>query len=135
MLGVPTCGSSEDMARLAGAVVRLVGVYRKKMEVLSMPRPGRPAPEPRFRGYVVIELAGSPDRYDPTKSPGDPTLVQLGRAPRPAAEVDRWLGKTVEVQGRLLLDADILLSGAELEQARPASLPVLVGPEAVAERL
>ena len=64
-----------------------------------MPRPGRPAPDPEFRGYVAIELEGSPEDYDSTLDPGSPTLVQLGLDRRPPEEIERFLGKPVQVQG------------------------------------
>lgn len=129
---IPVCRSSEDMARLDGQLVRLHGVYRKKLEQLSMPRPGRPAPPPVFRGFVVLELEGSPEAYDPSLSADQPTLVQLGQDARPAEEVERLHDQRVSVQGRLVLDPTSLFSEEELEMARPDGLPTLVGPGEVA---
>lgn len=129
---IPVCRSSEDMARLDGQRVRLEGTYRKKLEQLSMPRPGRPAPPPEFRGFVVLELEGSPEVFDPSLSADQPTLVQLGQDARPAEEVERLLDQRVSVQGRLVLDPTSLLSEEELEMARPDGLPTLVEPGEVA---
>jgi hypothetical protein len=133
MIAAPRCSAARDMLRLDGHAVCLVGIYRKKWETLTMPRPGRPAPDPEFRGYVAIELEGSPEDYDSTLDPGSPTLVQLGLDRRPPEEIERFLGKPVQVQGRLVIDADRFLPEEALERARPSAMPVLVEPGAVAE--
>lgn len=125
---VPLCRSAADMARLDGQIVRLEGVYRRKMEVLSMPRPGKPPPEPVFQGYVVLELEGSAATYDASRPDDEVVLVQLGQEARPAAEVEQLADRRVVVQGRLVLDAASLLSEEELEMARPDGPPTLVEP-------
>lgn len=120
---VPLLRDVADLAEHDGQIVQLEGVYRRKMEQLSMPRPGRPAPAPVFRGFVVIELAG-----------GDPDLppeVQLGQSERPDDEVARLTDQRVRVQGRLLLDPDSLLSEEQREMARPDADPVLLDPGTV----
>ena len=91
--GVPLMIDSADNLRaLDGTAVTLVGTYRKKLSVVGMPRPGRPAAREDL-GYAQIELPGAEGTL----------LLDLGDAPRPAEESASLADRRVAVTGTLEL--------------------------------
>jgi len=120
---LPLLRDGADLASHDGQIVQIEGVYRRRLEELAMPRPGRLAPPPVFRGFVLIELTGG--------DPGLPPEIQLGQTERPDEEVARLADQRVRVQGRLLLDPDSLLTEEQREMARPDAIPVLLDPGTV----
>ena len=75
-----------------GQSVTLEGIYRKRMSLKGMPRPGR-EPEYVFLGYIEIELEGE----------GDLATIRLGTEPRSETEIADFTDKKVKVEGTLQL--------------------------------
>lgn len=98
----PVVTSKAELAAHDGQVVRIEGVYAKRMSQKKMNDPTL-----YFFGFVDLEVDGG--------------RVQLGVTRRGDDEVDAFAGKRVTVTGTLVLDR-----GAGLEYARPDPRPTLM---------
>lgn len=104
---LPLCESAADLRRLDGRQVRLAGIYRPVPTLKKMPRPGRPQEEV-FLGEVVIGLDGA-----------EVALAGL----RPPAEIARFQGCRVTVEGRLVLEPE-----SDPDTASQQPVPTLFDP-------
>jgi len=120
MSQLPSCTSGADMGRLDGQRVRLTGVYRRALVAHKQ------GEEPtHFLGHVDIELTGRATDYDSSKWDGAGAVVSLGAEPRNSDEVTRFVGKTVTVEGRLVLHPRP--ADPELAQEDPSPTLVEIG--------
>jgi hypothetical protein len=104
----PRLDRAEQLRRLDGQRVRLVGSYLSVPSLKRMPRPGGP-PEYVDLGEVVIQIEGSAAAYDPAA--GDtPARIGLGNAARPSEEIARFNDRRVSVEGRIVLRAEAALT-------------------------
>jgi len=115
----PRLDRAEQMRRLDGQRVRLVGSYLSVPSLKRMPRPGRPL-EYVDLGEVVIQIEGSAAAYDPAA--GDtPARIGLGIAARPSEEIVRLNDRRVSVEGRIVLCPEMASTSPAAVQ-RPSPL-------------
>ena len=126
----PLCQTSTEMKHLDGQVVRLVGIYRKRLVHKKKPSRWDNSP-PIFMGYIVIEVEGSPLEYDPYQMPEARSIVRLGLEPRPSEEVERFVDKKVMVEGKLMIDVSSLAPPPDVAQV--SQPPVLLDFKEVSE--
>ncbi len=124
---LPVCQTAEDMKRLDGQTVKLVGVYRQRAIARKKARPGRPA-ETRPSNYVSIELRGSAASYDRHAADGEGARVRLGDEARSTDEIARLGDKPVVAIGRLV----VAPPPPEEDVASEDPTPILVDIESVA---
>ena len=112
---LPICSDGRTLGTLDGRKIRLVGHYRKSLTARKMRGPKE------FRGMIHIELKGRAADYDSKAAATLPAIVEIGK--RPPEEVDKMVGKRVEVDGVLVLDPY-----RAVRESKPTYATVIFGP-------